>query len=86
MTQSDKTSLIAVKYTYLFYGTQNLIWGCYSNSVSFIEFLRVFSIYDKLSVKTVLLEKILLSFKSLKLAQNLDGNKTGFVRPGHVYV
>ena len=34
----------------------------------------------------VLSEKILLSFKSLKLAQNLHGNKTGFVRLGHIYM
>ena len=85
VTWSDKTNLIAVKYTYSFYGTYNLFWWCYSNSVSFIEFLRVFCIYDKLCVKILFSEKILLSFKSLKLAQNLHGNKTGFVRPGHIY-
>ena len=43
----------------------------------------VFYIYNELCVKIVLSEKVLLSFKSLKLAQNLHGNKTGFVRPGH---
>ena len=56
----------------------------YLNSVSFIEFLRVFCIHDKLCVKIILSEKILLSFKSLKLAQNLHSNKTGFVRLGHI--
>ena len=40
--------------------------------------------YDKLCVKILLSEQILLSFKSLKLAQNLHDNKTGFVRPGHI--
>ena len=39
--------------------------------------------YDKICVKILLSEKILLSFKSLKLTQNLHGNKTGFVRLGH---
>ena len=38
---------------------------------------------DTLSVKILLSEKILLSFKPLKLAKNLHDNKTGFVRPGH---
>ena len=84
VTQSDKTSRIAVKYTYSFYGTYNLFWGCYSNSVSFIEYLRVFCICDKLCVKILFSEKILISFKSLKLAQNLHGNKTGFVSRSHI--
>ena len=45
----------------------------------------VVCIYDKLCVKILLSQKILLRFESLKLAQNLHGNKTGFVRPGHIY-
>ena len=52
---------------------------------SFIEFLWVFCIYDKLCVKIVLSEKMLLSFKFLKSDQNLHGNRTGFVRQGHIY-
>ena len=84
MTRSDKTSLIAIKYTYSFYGTYNLFRECYSNSASFIEFLRVFCIYDKPCVISLRSEEKLLSFKSLKLAKNLHDNKTGFVRPDHI--
>ena len=50
VTRSDKTSLIAVKYTYSFYGAYHLFCGCYSNSVSFIEFLRIFCIYDEVCI------------------------------------
>ena len=86
VTRSDKTSLIAVKYTYSFYGAYHLFCGCYSNSVSFIEFLRIFCIYDEVCIIIACWEKGLLSFKYWKLAQNLCGNKTGFVRPGHKYL
>ena len=39
--------------------------------------------YDKLCVKILVSEKILLT---LKLAQNLHGNKTGFVISGHMHM
>ena len=45
---------------------------CYSHSVSFIELLRIFASY---MVKFVL--KYCVQKKSY-------GNKTGFVRPGHI--
>ena len=38
VTRSDKTSLIATKYTYSIYHTHHLFCGCYLYSVSFIEF------------------------------------------------
>ena len=45
VTQSDKTSLIAQKYTHVYNGIYLLFCRCYSNSVSFIELLRIFASY-----------------------------------------
>ena len=50
MTRSDKTSLIAAKYTYSFYDTYHLFCRFYSNSVNFIEFLRIFCIIGEVCV------------------------------------
>ena len=77
MTQSDKTSLIAQKYTHVDNGIYLLFCVYYSNSVSFFE-LQI-SAY---MVKFVLKE--LLNLKDSKLTQSFYGNKTGFVRPGHI--
>ena len=82
VTRSDKTSLIARKYTHAYNGIYLLFCRCYSNSVSFIELLRMFASY---MVKILCLEKELLNLKDSKLTQNFYGNKTGFVRPGHIY-
>ena len=45
VTWSDKTSLIARKYTHVYNGIYLLFCVCYSNSVSFIELLRIFASY-----------------------------------------
>ena len=45
VTRSDKTSLIARKYTHMYNGIYLLFCRCYSNSVSFIELLRIFASY-----------------------------------------
>ena len=54
---------------------------CYPNFVSFIELLRSFCIHGEACAKILCSEKELLN---LKLTQNFYGNKTGFVRPGHI--
>ena len=58
---------------------------CYSNSVSCIEFLRIYCIHGEVCAKILCSGKELLIFKDSKLTQNFQGNKTGFVRPGHIY-
>ena len=85
VTQSDKTSLIAQKYTRVYNGIYLLFCVCYSNSVSFIELLRIFCIHGKVCAKILCSEKELLNLKDSKLTQNFYGNKTGFVRPGHIF-
>ena len=84
MTRSDKTSLIARKYTHAYNGIYLLFCRCYSNSVSFIELLRSFCIHGEACAKILCSEKELLNLKDSKLTQNFYGNKTGFVRPGHI--
>ena len=59
---------------------------CYSNSVSFIELLRSFCIHGEVCAKILCSEKELLNLKDSKLTQNFYGNKTGFVRSGHIYI
>ena len=85
MTRSDKTSLIAQKYTHAYNGIYLLFCRCYSNSVSFIELLRIFDSYMVKFVLKYCVQKELLNLKDSKLTQNFYGNKTGFVRPGHIY-
>ena len=58
---------------------------CYSNSVSFIELLRSFCIHGEVCAKILCSEKELLNLKDSKLTQNFYGNKTGFVRLGHIW-
>ena len=50
-------------YTYSFYSTHLLFWGWYSNSVSFIEILTDFCIYDLVCVKIMRSDQKLSSFK-----------------------
>ena len=83
MTQSDKISLIAQKYTHAYNGIYLLFCRCYSNSVRFIELLRIFASYMAKFVLKYCVQKKLLNSK---LTQNFYGNKTGFVRPGHIYI
>ena len=84
VTQSDKTSLIARKYTHVYNYIYLLFCVCYSNFVSFIELLRSFCIHGEVCAKILCSEKELLNLKDSKLTQNFYGNKTGFVRPGHI--
>ena len=57
---------------------------CYSNSVRFIELHRSFCIHGEVCAKILCSEKELLNLKDSKLTENFYGNKTGFVRPGHI--
>ena len=70
VTQSDKTSLIARKYTRVYNGIYLLFCVCYSNSVSFIELLRIFCIHGEVCAKILCSEKELLNLKDSKLTQN----------------
>ena len=84
VTQSDKTSLIARKYIHVYNYIYLLFYVCYSNSVSFIELLRSFCIRGEACAKILCSEKELLNLKDSKLTQNFYGNKTDFVRLGHL--
>ena len=77
VTRSDKTSLIARKYTHVYNYIYLLFCVCYSNSVSFIELLRSFCIHGEACAKILCSEKELLNLKDSKLTQNFYGNKTG---------
>ena len=57
VTQSDKTSLIARKYTHVYNYIYLLFCVCYSNSVSFIELLRSFCIHGEACAKILCSEK-----------------------------
>ena len=82
---SDKTSLITIKYTHAYNGIYLLFCKCYSNSVSFIELLRIFASYvhGEVCAKIVFRKKV-IKLKRLKITSNFYGNKTGFVRSGHI--
>ena len=69
VTQSDKTSLIARKYTHVYNYIYLLFYVCYSNSVSFIELLRSFCIHGEACAKILCSEKELLNLKDSKLTQ-----------------
>ena len=84
VTQSDKTSLNARKYTHVYNYIYLLFCVCHSNSVSFIELLRSFCIHGEPCAKILCSEKELLNLKDSKLTHNCYSNKTGFVRPGHI--
>ena len=51
VTVPGKTNLIYTKYTYSYYGIYLFFCVCYTKSVSFVEFLRKFYIYDEICVK-----------------------------------
>ena len=55
----------------------------YTISVSFIEFLRTFCVYDEFLIKYYIRKK-LLNLKDSKLGQILHADKTGFCRLGHI--
>ena len=50
VTGPEKTGLIYIKYTYVYYGVYLLLYKSYPDSVSFIEFLRIFCMYDEICV------------------------------------
>ena len=77
VTWSDKTSLITAEYTHPYYGIYLLFCVCYLNSVSFVDLLRSFCIHAEVCAKILCSEKELLNLKNC-------GDKTGFVRPGHI--
>ena len=83
MTESAKTGLICTKYTYSFYHVYLFFCVGYTISVSFIEFLRKFCVYDKIFDKVLCYEKELLNLQCSKLGQILCADKTGFRRLGH---
>ena len=80
MTESVKTGLICTKYTYSFYHIYLFFCLGYTISVSFIEFLRKFCVYDEIFDKVLCYEKELLNLKGSKLGQILRADKTGFRR------
>ena len=53
VTRPEKTGLIYTKYTHPYYGIYLFLCVCYLNSVSFIEILRIFCIYDEMFVEIV---------------------------------
>ena len=57
---SDKTSLIARKYTHPYNGIYLLFCVCYSNSVSFIGLLRIYYIHGEVCGKILCSGKELL--------------------------
>ena len=63
VTGPEKTCLIYTKYTYSYYGIYLFFCVCYSNSVSFIEFLRIFCLYGKICVWVLCQQNKLLHFK-----------------------
>ena len=62
VTRSDKTSLIARKYTHAYNGIYLLLCRCYSNSINFIELLRNFASYMVKLVLKYCVQKELLNF------------------------
>ena len=47
--------------------------------------IQIFCIYGEVCVKILCSEKELLNLNDSNLIQNFYGNKTGFVRPGHIF-
>ena len=70
VTRSDKTSLIARKYTHPYNDIYLLFCVCYSNSVSFIRLLRIYCIHGEVCAKILCSGKELLILKDSKLIQN----------------
>ena len=70
VTRSDKTSLIARKYTYLYKVIYLLFCVCYSNPVSFIAFLRIYCIHGEVCAKTIVFRKGVINFERLKINSN----------------
>ena len=56
----------------------------YPKSVSFIEFLMDFCIYDVILDTILITDETLLHYELSKSGQILLVDKTGFPRPGHI--
>ena len=80
-----KTGLIYTKYNvHIMAHTYLLFCMCYPKSVSLIEFLMDFCIFDDISDTMWITDKKLLHFKPSKSGQILCVDNTGFPRPGHL--
>ena len=87
VTGPEKTCLIYTKYTCSYYGTYILFFINHAKSVSFIEFLMDFCIYIDILDTILNAEKsYILHFKLLILGHILHVDKTGFLKPGHIYI
>ena len=75
---SDKTSLIARKYTHPYNGIYLLFHVCYSNSARFVELLRIYCIHDEDCAKLSFSEKELSNLEDYKLIQIFYGDKTAW--------
>ena len=60
------------------------MWVSYTISVSFIEFLRKFCVYDEIFDISTMLGKRFIKFERLKIRSNLGADQTGFRRLGHI--
>ena len=69
VTESAKIGLICTKYTYSSYHTYLFFYVGYTISVSFIEFLRKFCVYNEIFDK-ILLGKRVIKFERLKSRSN----------------
>ena len=58
---------------------------CYSNAVTFIEFLMDFCTYTDISDTIQIMGKKLLHFKLSKSGQIICVDKTGCPRPSHIF-
>ena len=63
----NKTSLIARKYTHAYNGIYLLFCRCYSNSVSFIELLRIVANYMVKFVLNIVFRKRVVKLERLKI-------------------
>ena len=85
VTGPSKIGLNYTKYTCSYYGIYFLFCMCYPKSVSFIEFLMDFCIHDDILDTRQITNKKLLHFKLSKSDHILHVDKTGFLRPSHIY-
>ena len=85
MIRPGKTGLIYTQYTCSYYGTYLQFCMCYEKSVSFIEFLMAFCMYDDIFDTIRITDNQLLHFKFSKSGQILCVDKTSFSRPSHIY-
>ena len=85
VTGPEKTGLIYIKYTYLYYGEYLSFYTLYFNPVNFNKQLRNFCTYDEICINIPSSQQELSSFKYSKFGQILCVDKTCFLRPGHIF-